>query len=98
MFNDPRTVMHNCVLDFIAKKHTYQESVDHLYGVMELLPVEKRLLTANVNMANSTTGKNAGNSSQQKTLFCYPFQIGSCSDRNCQIWHEIVAEAARKAA
>jgi hypothetical protein len=97
VFNDPRTVMHNCVLDSIARKHTYQESVDHLYAVMELIPVEKRRLTASVNMTNSTTDKNAGNSSQQKTLFCYPFQFGSCSDRNCQLRHEIVAEAARKA-
>jgi hypothetical protein len=96
-FNDNRLVMHNYVLDSMARKHTYQESVDRLYTVMELLPLEKRRITAPVNMDNSITSKNVGNNGQQRKLFCYPFQFDSCSDRDCQLRHEIVAEAAKKA-
>jgi hypothetical protein len=97
VFNDNRLVMHNCVMDSMARKHTYQESVDRLYTVMELLPLEKRRITAPVNLDDSITGKNVGNDGQQRKLFCYPFQFGSCSDRDCQLRHEIVAEAAKKA-
>jgi hypothetical protein len=97
VFQDERMVMHNTLLDSMARGHTYQESVDNLYRVMDLLPIDKQRLKPHTRINDITTGTTVGGNGQQRKLFCYSFQFGSCKDKDCQLRHEIVAEAAQKA-
>lgn len=51
VFNDERINMHNCVLDSMAREYTYQQTVDNLCRVMDLLPPNKQKLnTAHMNV------------------------------------------------
>jgi hypothetical protein len=97
VFQDERLVMHNTLLDSMARGHTYQQSVDNFYRVTDLLPVDKQRLKPNQDINAVTHGKTVGDDNQQRKLFCYPFQFGKCSDKDCQLRHEIVAEAVKKA-
>jgi hypothetical protein len=94
VFQDERLVMHNTLLDSMARGHTYQESVDNIYRVMDLLPVDKQRLKPNPSINAINTGKQGGGAVK---LYCFPFQLGDCSSKDCKFLHEKNVEAAERA-
>lgn len=88
--------MHNTFLGSIAKMRTYQETVDNLYDIMKLLPIEKQRLSGHNSINALTSGKNPGGSCNKKQ-FCYPYQLGKCTNKKCRYLHEIDSEATDRA-
>jgi hypothetical protein len=54
---------------------------------MNMLPVEKLRLRPIQDISAVTHDKPVGDYNQQRKLFCYPFQFGNCSDKDCQLRH-----------
>jgi hypothetical protein len=95
VFNDERLVMHNTVLDSISKKRTYQETVDNMYEIMRLLPIEKQKLSGSNSFNAITAGKSPGGGSKKQ--YCFPFQLNKCDNKSCRFLHEIDSAATEKA-
>jgi hypothetical protein len=96
VFRDDRHVLHNTLLDSMARKHTYQESVDSIYRVMDLLPTDKQRIGVSQSMNAISTGKST-DTDVTKKLYCFPFQLGDCSSKDCKYLHEKDAKAAERA-
>jgi hypothetical protein len=96
VFRDDRHVLHNTLLDSMARGHTYQESVDTIYRVMDMLPVDKQSIGTHQSINAMTTGKSV-NGGYVKKLYCFPYQLGNCSSKECKYLHEKDAKAAERA-
>jgi hypothetical protein len=96
VFNDDRLVMHNTVLESISKMRTYQETVDTLYDIMKLLPIDKQKISGSNSLNAITTGKSPGGGGSRKR-YCYAFQLNKCVTKGCKFLHEIDPEATERA-
>ena len=87
VFNDERLSMHTCLLDSITKELTFQESVDTMFRVMELLPPDKQKLSTTIASFNNMDKKMSG-----AVNYCFDFQHGNCTRKKCRYVHEINSE------